>query len=337
MIWRQAPKIMLDFLIYLKNVRGKSDNTVLEYFFDLRTFFRYLKFKDIKDKNIKFDSISIDYVDIETIKKIDVVEVLEYMSFLAENKNNNSNTRSRKTSSLRSFFKYLGKNIKILEENPMEEVGSPKKKKSIPKFLDLEQSKKLLECINKNSNKNSTRDFCIITFFLNCGMRLSELVGINISDIKDDGSLKITGKGNKERIIYLNEACKVALNAYLHVRVLPNNKDKNALFTSRNRRRISVKTIQHLTKKYFTMSGLEDKGFSVHKLRHTAATLMYYAGIDIKILKEILGHEHINTTEIYTHTSDKQLKDAVELNPLSNVAFINLADFVAQTSHDTKE
>ncbi|GMB10973.1 MAG: tyrosine recombinase XerC [Candidatus Improbicoccus devescovinae] len=322
-IWSESPEIIRNFLVYLKNVKNKSDKTISEYFFDLRTFFRYYSVRDnlnIVKNDQKFAEICINYVNLYVIKKINNIEILEYINFLSQYRANKASTRARKISSLKSFFRYLSQNLELINKNPVENIESTKIKKSLPKFLDLDQCKQLLESVKNISSKNALRDYCIILFFLNCGMRLSELVGININDINSDGSVRILGKGNKERIIYLPTSCLEALENYKHVRNIATGKDKYALFTSRNRRRLSVKTVQFFIKKYFMISGLSSYNFSVHKLRHTAATLMYqHSNVDIKILKEILGHENIATTEIYTHTSSKFVKEALESNPLAKL------------------
>ncbi|MCL2312719.1 MAG: tyrosine-type recombinase/integrase, partial [Firmicutes bacterium] len=245
--------------------------------------------------------------------------VYEYMNYLVKIKKNGASARSRKTASLRSFFKYLTIKLKILEENPIKELETPKLKKSLPKFLSLDESKKFLETIKNFNSERVQRDYAIATLFLNCGIRLSELANINFKDISPyDNSLRIVGKGNKERIIYLNKACLSAIENYKLVR--GEAKDKDAVFLSRNKKRISIKTIQFLMKKYFNLAGFSHKKLSTHKLRHTAATLMYqYGKVDIMVLKDILGHENISLTQIYTHTSSEQLKSAFENNPLCSL------------------
>jgi site-specific recombinase XerD len=266
------------------------------------------------DEN-SLEEISINDINIEFIKLINILDVYEYVSYLAEVRNNHAASRSRKISSLRSFFKYLTVKIKVLDENPVADLDTPKLKKALPKFLSLQESQNFLAAIKNAGGKYMERDYCIAVLFLNCGMRLSELAGINLADVSPDGTLKITGKGDKERIVYLNEVCMSAIENYKHIR---SDLKVKALFVSRINRRISTKTIQFLIKKYLKLSGLGNRGFSVHKLRHTAATLMYQHGkVDIRVLKEILGHENIATTEIYTHTDIRQLKDAISSNPLN--------------------
>ena len=318
-IWENSPDILKKFFLYTQTVRNKSEKTVDEYFFDLRTFFRYMKIHKNKcDSEIEFEKINIDDINLDFIKTIKSIDVFEYMNYLIQVRKNNASARSRKTASLRSFFKYLTVKVKLLDYNPVEELDSPKLKKSLPKYLTLDESLKFLETIEKYGGKNKERDYAIATFFLNCGMRLSELVGINFRDIGSDNSLRILGKGNKERVLYLNNACLSSLEEYKKVR--GEAKDKEAVFLSRNKKRISPKTVQFLMKKYFNLAGLSHKRLSTHKLRHTAATLMYQnGGVDIRVLKDVLGHESISMTQIYTHTNPKQVKTALEKNPLSSV------------------
>lgn len=320
-ILQSAPEILKGFLGYLQTVKGKSIRTVEEYFCDLRTFFRYMKIKrNIVDASINFDEINIDDINIEIIKTINLLDVFEYMNYLSEYRGNSGAARSRKASSLRMFFKYLTHKVQLLETNPIEQLETPKVAKSLPKFLTLEQSKKLLDTVIEYAGKYTERDYCIITLFLNCGMRLSELVGINLKDIGDNATLKLKGKGNKERMIYLNQACQKSIENYLKVRPIDGVKDKNALFISRQNNRMSVKTVQFMVNNYISRAGLSGLGYSVHKLRHTAATLMYqYGNVDIRILKDILGHENLGTTEIYTHIANKQIKQAIECNPLNEI------------------
>lgn len=320
-ILKSSPEILKNFLGYLQTIKGKSVKTVEEYFCDLRTFFRYIKFKkNAVNSDIDFESIPIDDINIDIIKDITLIDVFEYMNYLSEYRKNNGAARSRKVSSLRMFFKYLTHKVQLLEINPVEQLETPKIAKSLPKFLTLEQSKKLLDTVLEYSGKYKERDYCIITLFLNCGMRLSELTSIDLKDIGDNGTLKLRGKGNKERMIYLNKACCDSIDNYLKVRPNDGVKDKNALFISRQNNRMSVKTIQFMVNNYFSRAGLSGLGYSVHKLRHTAATLMYqYGNVDIRILKDILGHENLGTTEIYTHLANEQVQKAIESNPLSSL------------------
>lgn len=321
-ILHDCPPVIRDFLFYMETIKGKSDKTVSEYYLDLRTFFRFIKLKrGIVGSVTDFEDIKIADVDINLIKTVTLSDAYEFMNYINTERHNNAKTRSRKTSSLRSFFKYLTAKAGLLSENPIRELELPSQRKSIPKHLDVEESINLLSSINEHGGSNQARDFCIITLFLNCGMRLSELVHINISDIKDN-SIKIVGKGNKERLVYLNEASLAALNDYIVIRnkIKAKPGHENALFLSRLNRRISVKTVQLMVSQYLQMSGLGNMGYSVHKLRHTAATLMYqYGNVDIRVLKELLGHSSLATTEIYTHVSNAQVQTAVENNPLAKV------------------
>lgn len=268
------------------------------------------------DSSIPFEDIDISNVDMKLVSTVTLREVYEFLNYILRNRGNNQAARARKTSSLRQFYKYLEKNS-FISSNPIKELESPKQKKSLPKYLTLEQS---IELLNSVDGPYKERDYCILTLFLNCGLRLSELCGLNYSDIRTDNTLRVLGKGNKERVIYLNFACLNALEAYMKVRPVDGLKDKKALFISRNHNRMSPKTVQALVYKYLEKIGLNSQGYSCHKLRHTAATLMYQTGdVDIRVLKEILGHENLGTTEIYTHLSNQQLKQASEKNPLSNI------------------
>ena len=315
-----SPPVIRDFLTYSETIKGKSSRSVDEYFLDLQTFFRYLLvIRGKVDKTTDFEEISIESVDAELISSVTISDLYSFIVFCKDNRGNNAATRARKTSTLRIFFKYLTNQIHLIDVNPAEMLDSPKVKQSLPKHLSLEDSINLLESVDGD---NKERDYLILVLFLNCGMRLSELCGINLGDIRSDGTLRLLGKGNKERIVYLNDSCKQALEAYMAVR--PNDSivatDKNALFISRNHKRISNKTVQHIVKKYLEKAGLGGQGLSTHKLRHTAATLMYQHGnVDIRVLKDILGHSNLGTTQIYTHISDKQIKNAIDSNPLSNI------------------
>lgn len=312
------PQSVIEFLNYLSVVKSKSELTVLEYASDLRLFFRYmLVYRGLVDKETEFDKIEISFIDLDFIKTIKISDAYAFLSYCRNERGNDNAAISRKVSTLRAFFKYLCVKMKQIPENPMEELESPKLKKSLPKYLTLDESVQLLESID---GRDKERDYAIITLFLNCGLRLSELCSLNYTDIKSDGTLAVTGKGNKERTIYLNEMCIDAVKDYMKVRPVDGVKDKNALFLSGRKNRISPKTVQHLVEKYIEKSGLGDRGFSTHKLRHTAATLMYQkGGVDVLLIKDILGHENLATTEIYTHIVDSQLKNAVESNPLNKL------------------
>lgn len=314
-----ASPIIRDYLLYLQVMRGKAIKTIDEYFIDLRTFFRFIKIqKGVVSSSTPPEEIKIDDIDIELIKTINYSDIDFYMNYLQRDRSNSKTTRSRKISSLKSFFKYLCDRKNLLDKNPVKDLEFPKtRQKKLPKHLTLEQC---IELLNSVDGKHKERDYCIITLFLNCGLRLSELVSLNVTDIRSDNTVKILGKGSKERIIYLNSACLDAINAYLKVRPVDGVKDRNALFISNQLKRMSPKTVQALVYKYLEKIGLDSQGYSCHKLRHTAATMMYQHGnVDIRVLKDFLGHENLSTTEIYTHLSSKQIEEAANSTPLSKI------------------
>ncbi len=319
-ILQSCPPIIRDFLTYNETIKGKSGRSVEGYYLDLQTFFRYILFiRGLVPSDTEFEKISIQKVDISLIKTITITDLYAFLVFCKEERQNGAASRARKTSTLRIFFKYMSVQTHQLDNNPAELLESPKVKQALPKHLTLEDSLELLKSVE---GPHKERDYCILTLFLNCGLRLAELCSLNLSSISNDGTLTVVGKGNKERMVYLNSACLDAIAKYLPVR--PNDgvpsTDKNALFISRNKRRISPKTVQHIVKTYLQKSGLGNMGYSTHKLRHTAATLMYQHGnVDIRVLKDILGHANLGTTQIYTHVSDTQIKQAVDANPLANI------------------
>ena len=241
----------------------------------------------------------------------------KFLVFCKTDRDNTEKTRARKCSALRSFFNYLTNKTQLLETNPILQLEMPKSKKSLPKYLTLDQS---LEMLNGVDGDHKERDFCILTLFLNCGFRLSELCGLNINDIRSDNTIRVLGKGNKERIVYLNSACLDAINRYLAVRPVDGvpAEHKKALFLSRLKRRISNKTVQHIVYQNLEKIGLSGQGYSVHKLRHTAATLMLKNGVDTRALQEVLGHSNLNTTQIYTHLVNRNLEEAMQNHPLSD-------------------
>lgn len=311
-----APQMLRTFLSYIDTIKGKSKNTSKEYFYDLRTFFRFLKIhNNLVDKNTNFEDISIDDITVKLLSKVTLSDLYEYMAYVNRNRGNTAASRARKVSSLKSFYKYLTTKENLFKNNPAKDLDSPKIGKSLPRHLDLESSFALLE----SANGVNKRDYCMLTLLLNCGLRVSELISINISDIKKS-TLTVIGKGNKERTIYLNEACINAINDYLAERPKDKVKDRNALFLNKNKARIGARGVQLTVKKYLELAGLDTEKYSTHKLRHTAATLMYKHGnVDIRALQEILGHENLSTTEIYTHIDSERLRDAVNKNPLANV------------------
>ncbi len=313
--FNELPRLVQQYLLYLEAIKGHSELSVIEYASDLRTFFRYImRQKGLVDKNTEDSEIDLSPIDISFIKKITLNDAYQFLIYCKNDRKNNDNTRARRVISIRRFFIYLTDNQGMLDYNPMKNLDIPKTKKALPKYLTLEEAEVLLSVID---GPYKERDYAIITLFLNCGMRLAELVSIDYNDIKADGSLIITGKGNKERTVYLNQACINAITAYMKKRPNDGVKDR-ALFLSSRNQRISPKTVQHIVYTNLDKAGLGDRGLSVHKLRHTAATLMYQHGnVDVLLLKEILGHENLGTTEIYTHLANDATKKAIEANPLS--------------------
>ena len=320
------PEYLNSFLDYSITILNKSPNSVKEYNYDLTNFLKFMMihFK-LTNKDI-YDEIDIASFNENDLKKITLDDIHAYISHLAINNRSKATTRARKISTIRIFFKYLTLKAHILEVNPAQNLETPKLEKRMPKYLSLDDSKKLLDAADNQDNRNYKRDYAITTLFLNCGMRLSELVGINLNDIDfSECKMTVIGKGNKERTVYLNKSCMVAINDYLSSRPPQSlikrdskNSDK-ALFLSEQKQRISNRTIQAIINKELKLAGLDTKSLSVHKLRHTAATLMYqYGNVDIRALQELLGHQSISTTEIYTHVNNEQVRNAVESNPLSD-------------------
>ena len=313
---------MKDFLYYLQTVKGRSPSTVDQYFHDLRTFFRFIKVKrKMVPADFPYQNIPVDDVDLDLIASVTLTEGYEFMNYLLRVRKNEKKARARKTTAIKSFYSYLTDKKHLLEVNPLKDLERPndREKNPMPKYLTLEQS---IELLNAVEGKFKERDYCILTFFLNCGMRLAELVAMNYNDIKPDHTAQIIGKGNKKRIIYLNDACMDAFEAYMKVRPVDGVRaqDKYALFLSAQKRRISREMVQKMVYKYLEKIGLDAQGYSVHKLRHTAATLMYQHGnVDIRVLKDVLGHENLSTTEIYTHLDSRQIEAAAKSNPLSKV------------------
>ena len=319
-VLNSSAPILRDYLVYCETIKNKSDKTVEQYHFDLTLFFKFLKLqRGLSLDGVDFSDIPVEDIDEDILKSVTMTDLYSFIVYCKNERSNGSAARARKVSSLRMFFKYLTNNIHLLKVNPAAELDTPKLKKSLPVHLSLEQSIDLLKSVD---GPNNERDFCILTLFLNCGMRLSELCSLNYTDIHEDGSLKILGKGNKERVIYLNDACIMAVAEYMKVRPVDGvaSKDKYALFLSARKQRISNKTVQHIVYTFLDKAGLGGQGFSTHKLRHTAATLMYQqGGVDIRVLKDVLGHENLGTTQIYTHVANRQVAEAFSKNPLAGV------------------
>ena len=314
--YSDCPQILRDFLFYMLTIRGRSPKTVDAYYIDLRTFLRFIKcHKVLNELPENLSHVPIEDLTSQAICSITLSDVYEFLNYLQTDRSNEATTRSRKVSAIRSFYKYLTTKTSLLKENPVKDLEVPSIRKTMPKYLNLEESRRLLSVVD---GKQKERDYCIITFLLNCGMRLSELVGINLENIRDN-TVRLLGKGNKERIIYLNEACVKALEDYLRVRKMPlKESERNALFLSSQGRRMSPRRVEQIVEENLKKAQLSGCGYSPHKLRHTAATLLYQHGnVDIRILKEILGHASLGTTEIYTHISDKQLEKAAAASPLA--------------------
>jgi len=317
------PSPVLDFATYKLTIQGCSEKTVREYLLDLRTFLRYMTAvrQGLPTEGEEFAQIDITHVDTAFLTSITTGEIYDFLGYTKRDRENENKAMARKLSAIKSFYKYLTVKQKLFDNNPAITIETPKQKKQLPKHLSLTESVDLLDAVEGDlESKSRERDFAILTLFLNCGMRLSELAGISLPDIdKDLRSLRVLGKGAKERIIYLNDACRDALNAYLPIRLATPTKGDNALFLSNRNQRISVKTVQWMVYKYLKSAGLEYKHYSTHKLRHTAATLMYQTGqVDIRVLKDILGHEQLNTTQIYTHVANADMEAAMAKNPLAN-------------------
>ena len=324
--YKTFPPILHDYASYTHTIKGNDEKTVCEYLLDLRTFFRYflMQKNDLNLTKEEFEELSIKKLDIADIRQITESTIVSYLMFASSERHNSPTTRMRKISAIKSFFKFAHTKRHYIDVNPAAEIEAPKKKKTLPKYLTEQESIRFLQTIrNDNESKTVIRDFAIATMFLNTGIRLSELVGLNLQSFKRDlSSMIVLGKGNKERVVYLNDAVRSAVENYLKIRLDPKyiiTSDK-AFFLSKRQTRISNKTVQWMIGKYLILAGLGDKGLSVHKLRHTAATLMYQSGnVDIRVLKDILGHEQLNTTQIYTHLVSENLEKAMQNNPLADL------------------
>ncbi len=324
-----CPQILRDFLTYHETIKGQSQLTIQEYYLDLRMFLRFIRLmRSEMPINTRLDDIPIKDIDIDFIRSITTSEIFDFLAYLATDRTPNpdahypdhgigASSRARKLSAIKSFYKYLTVRTKQLTDNPVADLEYPKLRKSLPKYLTIEQSAALLQAVSGPSQK---RDYAILMLFLNCGIRRSELVGLNISDVYED-RIRVVGKGNKERFVYFGSACRKAIDAYLVERNKKILSDNRALFGSRNGNRISVEAVHRMIKKYLLAAGLDSTQFSAHKLRHTAATMMLSGGVDVKTVQEVLGHENLNTTQIYTHIENTELKIAAEANPLSKLDF----------------
>lgn len=325
--YTDCPQILRDFLTYHETIKGQSSQTISEYYLDLRMFLRFIKLmRSDMPIHTRLDDIPIKDVDTAFVASVTTSDVFDFLSYLANDRTANPDSpvpdygietaaRARKLSALKSFYKYLTVRTKQIDENPVADLEYPKLRKSLPRYLTLEQSAALLKAA---SGPNQKRDYAMLMIFLNCGIRRSELVGLNLTDVYED-RLRVIGKGNKERFVYFGSACKKAIDDYLPERNKQVLSDNRALFGSRDNNRISVSAVHRMVKKYLLMAGLDADNFSAHKLRHTAATMMLSGGVDVKTVQEVLGHENLNTTQIYTHIENTELKIAAEANPLSKL------------------
>ena len=332
--YNDCPQILRDFLTNHESIKGQSPRTISEYYLDLRMFLRFIKLMRCEMPiDTQLDTVPIKDVDVSFLAGITTSDVMDFLSYLANDRVSNPDSpapdrgiekaaRARKLSSIKSFFKYLTVRTKLLAENPVADLEYPKLRKSLPRYLTMDQSASLLKAA---SGQNQKRDYAILMIFLNCGIRRSELVGLNLNDVYED-RLRVIGKGNKERFVYFGSACKKAIDDYLPERNKQVLSDNRALFGSRDSNRISVTAVHRLVKKYLLMAGLDPDAFSAHKLRHTAATMMLSGGVDVKTVQEVLGHENLNTTQIYTHIENTELKIAAEANPLSKLDFSKKED-----------
>lgn len=327
--YTDCPQVLREFLIYHENIKGQSQLTIQEYYLDLRMFLRFIKLmRNDMPVSTRLEDIDIQDISLSFIEEIDTSDVFDFLSYLSNDRAINPGAaapdygiapaaRARKLSAIKSFYKYLTVRTKQLQENPVQDLEYPKLRKSLPKYLTLEQSSALLQAV---SGQNEKRDYAILMLFLNCGIRRSELVGLNLSDVYED-RIRVVGKGNKERFVYFGAACRKAIDAYLEERNKRILTDNRALFGSRNGNRISTDAVHRLVKKALLQAGLDSTQYSAHKLRHTAATMMLSGGVDVKTVQEVLGHENLNTTQIYTHIESTELKIAAEANPLSKLDF----------------
>ena len=319
------PLFLNDYLTYLDVIRGKAKRTVTEYYNDISLFLRWLHCRNLGKPVSDAGETEIADLAFSEIEAVNVAVLYDYIRYLRDVRENTPRSVSRRMSAVRSLFRYLARTKGMLQSDPCQNLELPSVKKALPRFMTLEESLRMLHTAEEEKDSpEKLRDYCILTLFLNCGFRLAELVGMNTGDVDFfNRQIRVLGKGSKERIVYLNDACLAALQDYLASRENP-PEEPHALFLSRNHRRISRRRVQQIVENHLTAAGLGGKGLSTHKLRHTAATLMYQHGnADMLTLKEILGHQSISTTEIYTHLSSKQRQDAIDSNPLAGEHMYN--------------
>lgn len=320
-IYHDCPQVLRNFLNYHESIKGQSKLTISEYYLDLRMFLRFMKLmRNEMPMDTPLEDIPIKDINEKFLESVTTSEVLDFLSYLSSERADGgieSSARARKLSAIKSFYKYLTIRTKLIQNNPVADLEYPKLRKSLPKYLTMEQSAALLQAVY---GPNAKRDYAILMLFLNCGIRRSELVGLNISDVYED-RIRVVGKGNKERFVYFGTPCRKAIDAYMVERNKKILTDNKALFGSRNSNRISTDAVHRLVKKALLQAGLDADQFSAHKLRHTAATMMLSGGVDVKTVQEVLGHENLNTTQIYTHIESTELKLAAQANPLSKLDF----------------
>ncbi|WP_294404143.1 tyrosine recombinase XerC [uncultured Clostridium sp.] len=313
----RLPGVITNYLSYMSSIKGSSKKTLHVYTTDLILFFRFLKRdRNLVDIDFPFNEIQIYDINKDFIKSIDSSDIYSFLSYTEFERNNSNITRRRKIACLKSFFRFLYNKLHMIDTDLCENLERPKAKPKLPVYL---KENECIALLNNITGRNVVRDRCIITLFINTGLRLSELCSINISSIKDD-TLVVVGKGNKERYIYLNDACLSELEIYLRYRseryVPIKEGHEDALFLSEQKRRINPRSVENIVVKAVKTACL-DKHYSAHKLRHTCATLLYKAGADIRSIQTLLGHESVATTQIYTHVDQDQIRDIVKLNPLN--------------------
>ena len=330
---KNSPKFLNNFLKYKRFIEFEAKTTTDQLYFALRTFLRYIKlylYDNDKLETItrdEFQIIDVSNVTIKDLKKINSFELEKYLKFLSDKLKNDNKTRNRKLASCKRLFEYLYVN-NLINYNPTKSMTSVRTEKRLPKYLNLDESKKLLSVTINSNQVNKIRNYAITCIFLNCSIRLSELTGINLSDIKIDKTektIRIHGKGNKERLLYLNAAVCEAIKAYIEVRPKLGKefKDYNALFLSSQKKRISNRTVEQIIKDNLSKAlnkDLDVKEYKTHTLRHTGASLLYNENnVDIFILKRILGHKSLDSTQIYTHVSNKKMKEIMMNCTISSI------------------
>lgn len=318
------------FSLYLKEICYFEDSSILSYQYDVIIFLKFIKClfnpEDIPD-TISYESIEIEDITLDMLRQVTSKEIHAFLYFLAEN-DYKPTSRCKKFYVLCNFFNYLYQEKRVIFHNPTSTIDFNKDNEKIPIYLSKKKLKKLFTTFRgEQSSQLAKRDYCILVLISSLGLRIQEVVNIDLTDFNlETGKIKILGKGSKERLLYLNESCVKALRDYLTIRsdISKKNKDEinanQALFITKRGNRISRRSIEYIVEQRVSLAGLDSNMYSAHKLRHTAATLMYQDGTDILVIQEILGHSSISSTEIYTHTQDKDIKRAINHNPLAHFA-----------------